>query len=61
MDILLYLEQSNSGFQPFLRFWVDDVSRVDYVLLLFRFQPFLRFWGLWIRFLWVFKFFFGFL
>jgi len=26
-----------------------------------RFQPFLRFWGLCIRFLWVFKFFFGFL
>ena len=25
------------------------------------FQPFLRFWGLCVRFLWVFKFFFGFL
>ncbi len=25
------------------------------------FQPFLRFWGSYIRFLWVFKFFFGFL
>jgi CBS domain containing-hemolysin-like protein len=34
-------------------YYVEPIARL--------FQPFLRFWGLCVRFLWVFKFFFGFL
>jgi hypothetical protein len=34
---------------------------LDTAHALYRFQPFLRFWGLCSWFLWVFKFFFGFL
>ncbi len=48
-------------FQPFLRFWEKPSREVDCVTALQPFQPFLRFWGLCVWFLWVFKFFFGFL
>ncbi len=48
-----------STFQPFLRFNIAEaLRRRDGVTL---FQPFLRFNGSCVWFLWVFKFFFGFL
>ena len=48
-------------FQPFLRFWHVYIDRAAMHVDPIAFQPFLRFWGLCVRFLWVFKFFFGFL
>ena len=47
-------------FQPFLRFWNVDKSKM-HISHVHEFQPFLRFWGLCVWLLWVFKFFFGFL
>ena len=45
-------------FQPFLRFWTIQISKHGHGMN--SFQPFLRFWGSHIWFLWVFKFFLGF-
>ena len=54
---------SRKKFQPFLRFWLEKHRLLSGAVKrkVAAFQPFLRFWGLCIRFLWVFKFFFGFL
>ena len=49
------------AFQPFLRFWRFYIHRFIIFMTSQEFQPFLRFWGSRIWFLWVFKFFFGFL
>ena len=47
-------------FQPFLRFNVASIIE-KLIRNTLTFQPFLRFNGSCVRFLWVFKFFFGFL
>ena len=48
-------------FQPFLRFWTVSQAITYNEYIAPPFQPFLRFWGSRVWFLWVFKFFFGFL
>ncbi len=49
------------AFQPFLRFYKESTSETGAGSQLRLFQPFLRFYRSCVRFLWVFKFFFGFL
>ncbi len=48
-------------FQPFLRFYSVQVRVEPELREALVFQPFLRFYRSCVRFLWVFKFFFGFL
>ncbi len=48
-------------FQPFLRFYLAEELKKSGGLAVAKFQPFLRFYCSCAWFLWVFKFFFGFL
>ncbi len=48
-------------FQPFLRFYLWTMLSDEELKTYWVFQPFLRFYRSCVRFLWVFKFFFGFL
>ncbi len=51
---------SSVMFQPFLRFYRRLRGLAEWYGVPYRFQPFLRFYRSCNRFLWVFKFFFGF-
>ena len=58
--VRIFLEAGADPFQPFLRFYLFVASRLIFGIY-DVFQPFLRFYRACVRFLWVFKFFFGFL
>ncbi len=60
-SILIVPRNCRMEFQPFLRFWLVIEEMRNVMMFGCPFQPFLRFWGLCVWFLWVFKFFFGFL